>query len=260
MVAPGTADGTQIDPLTKSLASSERSTSYVTDTPLAIDRKKLDNIVAFLDLRLAGGVVPEAVRAEMRAARLATRRNQGSGSVAVVPIIGSISYRMSVLHEASDGTSVQEIQRNFRDAMAESSVSTILLDIDSPGGVVPGIPELADEIFAARSKKRIVAVANTMSASAAYWLMSAATEAVVTPSGEVGSIGVYAMHLDESAALEMKGLKPTFISAGKLRSRAIRRSRWQRGHAPTSKRTWTPFTLCSSDRSRVDGACPSITC
>ena len=188
------------------------------DMPLAIDRKKLDQIVAFLDLRLAGGVVPEATRAEMAAARSRASRGSRSGYVAVIPIVGTISHRIQPMQETSGGISVLEIQREFRTMMAEPSVSTILLEIDSPGGAVPGIPELADEIFAARSKKRIVAVANSMSASAAYWLASAAGEVVVTPSGEVGSIGVYAMHLDESVALEAAGLKPTFISAGKFKT------------------------------------------
>ena len=121
----------------------------LTDTPLAIERKKLENIVALLDLRMSGGVTPEAIRAEMQAARGATRRQQSPRGVGVIPIVGSISHRVNLLHEASGGISVQEIQRNFRDAMAEPGVSTILLDIDSPGGGVDGIPELAEEIFEA---------------------------------------------------------------------------------------------------------------
>jgi signal peptide peptidase SppA len=61
-------------------------------------------------------------------------------------------------------------------------------------------------------------VANTLAASAAYWLASAASELVVTPSGEVGSIGVFAIHEDYSAALDRVGVKVSLISAGKYKT------------------------------------------
>jgi signal peptide peptidase SppA len=93
-----------------------------------------------------------------------------------------------------------------------------VLDIDSPGGSIYGVPELAQEIFAAREKKKVVAVANSLAASAAYWLAAAASEVVVTPSGDVGSVGVYAMHEDISRLLDQEGVTVTFISAGKFKT------------------------------------------
>jgi signal peptide peptidase SppA len=60
----------------------------------------------------------------------------------------------------------------------------------------------------------VTAIANTLAGSAAYWLASQADEVVVSPSGFVGSIGVFARHVDESAALAQEGLKVTLISAG----------------------------------------------
>jgi signal peptide peptidase SppA len=89
-----------------------------------------------------------------------------------------------------------------------------VLDIDSPGGSIAGITELAAEIRSARGAKPIVAVANTLAASAAYWLGSQADQFVVTPSGHVGSIGVYAVHQDVSKMLDEAGVKMTIVSAG----------------------------------------------
>jgi signal peptide peptidase SppA len=93
-----------------------------------------------------------------------------------------------------------------------------VFDVDSPGGTVTGVPELAAEIFAARGKKPIVAVANGMAASAAIWLATAADQVVCIPSGEVGSIGVYCAHQDVSAAMEKAGVSITFIKAGKFKT------------------------------------------
>ena len=47
------------------------------------------------------------------------------------------------------------------------------------------------------------------------YLASQADEIVVTPGGEAGSIGVYAVHEDVSKALENAGVKPTLIRADK---------------------------------------------
>jgi len=135
-------------------------------------------------------------------------------SVAVIPVYGPIAQRMGMFDDICGGASCEAITNSLRAALADDSVSSIVLDIDSPGGTVTGVPELAAEIFAARGKKPIIAVANGMAASAAYWIASAADKLVVTPSGEVGSIGVYTMHQDISQMLKNEGVKVTFIQAG----------------------------------------------
>ena len=79
------------------------------------------------------------------------------------------------------------------------------------------LAELATEIVKARAQKPVVAVANSLAASAAYWIGCSAGEFYVTPGGEVGSIGVWQAHFDYSKALEEEGVKPTLISAGKFK-------------------------------------------
>lgn len=186
--------------------------------PWAMEPRKLRQVASFLMLKAQGLDVPEDVKADVMALRAAARQPRTGNGVAVVPVIGSISYRANMLEEFSGGTSMQMLQRAFRDAVNDPNVGTVVLDIDSPGGSVDGVPEFADEIMAARADKKIIAVADTMAASAAYWIMSAASEAVVTPSGAVGSVGVYMLHVDESKALEAEGVDPTFISAGKFKT------------------------------------------
>jgi capsid assembly protease len=139
--------------------------------------------------------------------------------ISILGVLGVIAQRAAQVDDISGpgGTSVERLTQRFRAALADQAVRAIVLDIDSPGGGVYGVEELAEEIRAARGQKPIVAVANSLAASAAYWIASAADEVVVTPSGQVGSIGVYAAHEDISKFLENEGIKETLIFSGKYK-------------------------------------------
>jgi signal peptide peptidase SppA len=113
---------------------------------------------------------------------------------------------------------VTDFMQSFMAAVADPDVGAIVLDVDSPGGSVDLIPESAARIRAARGTKPILAVSDTMMASAAYYLGSQADEVYVTPSGLIGSIGVYATHYDQSGLNEKAGVKPTLVSAGKYKT------------------------------------------
>lgn len=190
-------------------------------TPWAIQQEKLLAIIEVLNIRASGfRFDAEAIAARLEAA--GGQRKPGpqhsTGLTAVIPIMGVIQHRMNMMSEMSGGTSTQAVSAAFRAALEDDRIKSIVFEIDSPGGSVPGVAELADEIFAARGKKPMTAIANTLAASAAYWLGSQADEFVVTPSGQVGSIGVYGVHQDVSQALENEGVKTTIIQAGKYKT------------------------------------------
>ena len=200
----------------------ERILRAVYAQPWAIQLEKLDAILAFLEVKASGGFTSAEVLAELRAQNAAIQARAksatgGTGAVAVIPIYGTVCHRADLFSEYSGGTSCESIAKQLRAALADPAVSAIVLDIDSPGGPVDGIAELADEIYKARGKKPITAIADTLCASAAYWIGCSATQFVCTPSGMVGSIGVYDVHQDLSKALEMAGEKMTFIAAGKYK-------------------------------------------
>ena len=178
---------------------------------------KLEAIADFIMLKAAGGTLTEA---EISAIRAAAPPPEGTrnGAVAVLPMFGVLRNRTNLLAEMSGGTSVEMLSKQFASLVADPNVSAIVLDIDSPGGSVAGIPEFAAQIAAARDVKPVVAVANTLAASAAYWLGSAASEFVATASAEVGSIGALMVHEDVSAQDAMLGVKTTIISAGKFKT------------------------------------------
>lgn len=139
------------------------------------------------------------------------------GSTAFIPIYGIIAKRASMVNGISmpSGTSIEEIRKDFLYAMNDDKVDQIVLDIDSPGGSVDGVNEMADLIYNARGKKPITAYADGMMASAAYWIGSAADKIFASKSSDVGSIGVYAAVYDWSVAVHNMGVKTEIFKAGR---------------------------------------------
>lgn len=164
-------------------------------------------------VRLTNQEIQEAVgeeRAEMNARLVATQRvNAARAGVAVVPIFGVLVHR-GALDNSSGMTSLELVHAKLRAAVADPDVQTILLDVDSPGGEVAGTPELAE--FIRGIEKPVVACANSMACSAAFWIATAADELVVTPSGEVGSVGVLMIHEDDTEQLAAEGITRTVIA------------------------------------------------
>jgi len=138
-----------------------------------------------------------------------------AGSIAVIPVRGTIVQYAEQLGMCEGGTTTGAISQMLNSALTDDTVGSILLHIHSPGGSVYGVQELADEIRSARAQKPVVAIADSLAASAAYWIGSQASEFYVTPGGEVGSIGVWQAHQDISKYLEKEGVAITLISAGK---------------------------------------------
>ncbi|HEY6568604.1 MAG TPA: S49 family peptidase [Actinomycetota bacterium] len=190
--------------------------------PWAIDPDSLAwaSIMEVLALRSVGQLFSD----EQIAARIAAANNgpRAGGSrqrnVAVIPIYGVISPRQSMMAATSGGTSAASVAADFRAAMKDPEVDGIVFDVDSPGGSVEGVDELAAEIQAARGVKPVAAHANHMAASAAYWAIAGADEIAVSPSGMVGSIGIFTAHDDMTEAQAKLGVKRSVISAGKYKA------------------------------------------
>ena len=190
-------------------------------TPWALSPDRINAYAALLAREYAGklqahrkGPAPDSQSDPQAAAQRAGGAR--SGAIALVGVYGTIMQRASVMSMCDGGTSTQAISQQLRQANADDSISSIILDIDSPGGSVYGVAELAAEIRA--SAKPVTAVANSLAASAAYWLGTAAAEFFVTPGGEVGSIGVWMAHEDWSKAIADSGVDVTLISAGKFKT------------------------------------------
>lgn len=110
--------------------------------------------------------------------------------VAVIDVGGIITPYQNILSMLFGGTNIASIEEQFTQALNDPEISGIMLRVDSPGGLITGVEELASTIAAARGQKPIVAYAYGNAASAAYWIASAADKIVAGPTTMLGSIGV----------------------------------------------------------------------
>ncbi len=180
----------------------------VFNTPLLMTRAKLDAVLSVIMPRLAGANLPLPLD------YATANYDVTPDGIALIPVFGTLVKRTSGLEAQSGLTSYTTISQQLDAALNDQRVNGILLDIDSPGGEVSGIFDLTDQIFAARHNKPIWSVADEEAFSAAY-AIAAATERIYVPrTGGVGSIGVIAMHLDQSKADAKAGLSYDAIYAG----------------------------------------------
>lgn len=180
----------------------------VFNTPLMISRPKLDTIMNVIAPRMQGEPLPFALPPEDR------EYTFSSNGIAVIHVLGTLVRRTIGLEAQSGLTSYVSLEDQLDAALNDASIKGILLDIDSPGGESGGVFDLADKIYAARTIKPIWASVNEDAFSAAYAIAAAAEQIYIPRTGGVGSIGVIAMHLDESKAEEEAGLTYTAVFAG----------------------------------------------
>lgn len=212
-------------------SGSPRALTHIVDAllefPWAIRPSKLSAIVDVVTRRMGGDSLSasdlaqyDSPKPQTLAAPLAAAPPSGGrgGIVAVLPLMGVIMPRVGLLEAMSGAQGLIDFRQQFRGLVRDPDVTAIVLDVDSPGGSVSGVPEMAEEIRAARGKKRVWAVADPTAASAAFWLATQAERFVVTPSGMVGSVGVIAAHEDLSRALEIKGITTTLITSSPFKA------------------------------------------
>lgn len=136
-----------------------------------------------------------------------------SDGVASIDVIGPIQKEASSL----GGTSSVMLRRAVSQAASNDTITSIMLRIDSPGGMTAGTHELAMAVADAAKKKPVYAFIDDLGASAAYWVASQASKVLVNPTGKVGSIGTYMAVADYSGAAEKEGVKVHLIKAGEFK-------------------------------------------
>ncbi len=178
-------------------------------TPLLLARAKLDVILSVLGERVNWPESDLAVPSILKRPSI-----DAPVGIAVIPVVGSLVRRTVGLDPASGFTSYAEIAGMVDAAIADPSVEGIVLDIDSPGGEAGGVFELGERIRAADGVKPVWAIASDTAFSAAYAIGCAASRLLVSRTGGVGSIGVIAMHVDQTARDAQQGYRYTPVTAG----------------------------------------------
>lgn len=163
----------------------------ITGDPWAITETAMHTI---LDIAARQNETPEAVASKLGRELKNTYNVIERDGVAVLPVAGPLFRYANIFTSISGATSYELIARDFRTALDNPQIKAIILDIDSPGGEVNGVSELASMIYEARGTKPIIAYASGDAASGAYWIASAADEIVISETSALGSIGVVGMY------------------------------------------------------------------
>jgi signal peptide peptidase SppA len=139
--------------------------------------------------------------------------------IARIPIGGVLGMKLSPMQKGGGAVDVLDVTKELREAADNPEVHSILLEIDSPGGMAAGIPELADRIRA--EAKPIYAFTQGEAASAAYWLASASDAILATRSAEVGSVGIYVPFADQSRRFHQAGVEVDVIRSGRFKGMGL---------------------------------------
>jgi signal peptide peptidase SppA len=155
---------------------------------------------------------------EAKSAATSATVRAAKGKIGLIRIHGPVQQRMTSELDKAGGTSLEEVGFAFDALMAAPEVGAIVLHFDSPGGSCYGTEEMGDKVYAARGVKKVYAISDSLMCSAAFWIGTAAEVVCCTPGGDVGSVGVYACHVDESKALADEGLTVTMVQAGQFKT------------------------------------------
>ncbi len=145
---------------------------------------------------------------------------KGIKRVATLPVIGVIGKRLNMFNDISGGVSTELLKKDIQQVIDDPSIDAVVLDVESPGGTVDGIRELAEYIFQVRDKKPIVAYVNGEMASGALYIGAATEKITAFDTAGIGSIGVWVGHSDYSKLYENLGIKNTIIRSTKFKAAA----------------------------------------
>lgn len=181
-----------------------RVLSRIKSEPWAITREAMDTI---LEIAQRENDSPQAVAARLGRPLDNTYDAEIRDGVAILSINGPLFRYANVFTIISGATSYDLLARDFAAALENPRVTSILLNIDSPGGEASGCSEFADMIYSARSRKTVAAYVGGSGCSAAYWLAAAAGEIVIADTAILGSIGVVLGITDTRARDEKTGVR-----------------------------------------------------
>jgi signal peptide peptidase SppA len=187
--------------------------------PLLIDPAQAQQI-AERSSELLANIKQDKAGAEMLSALLGSQpKAEKIGKAGVIPIKGAIGHNLMPIEKMLGMVDVNDIRKNIETFEKDPQITHLVFDIDSPGGTVTGVPELADRIRS--SSKETISVTEGQASSAGYWLGSQSKRFVATASASVGSIGVFRIIPDTSKALANMGVSMKVVKAGKYKAMGL---------------------------------------
>ncbi|MEG7535425.1 S49 family peptidase [Vibrio cholerae] len=178
--------------------------------------QRLNNVQQLVDV---DGSVLTASDMKKEAASFSPRRStersyQVVNGIAIVPISGTLVHKYGYIRPISGMTGYDGVDYRIREALSDPEVKAIMLDMDTPGGMVAGCFDLADKIAEWRKVKPIWSLGYDMHCSAGQMIASACSRRLITQTGVAGSVGVIMAHTNIEKMLDQQGVEITLITAG----------------------------------------------
>lgn len=195
--------------LTKIIESVYQKTWLITPSMHESIRRQLENV-------LSGNITMIPDEDEDEKEDKLSLINEGS-MIGIVSVDGIIGKHLSLLETKCGGVDCDSISEQLKNMEEDPNVTSILMYFNTPGGTVSGVPELSSLISEIDKKKKCTAYVDVICASAGFYLASQCSSIFVSPTAELGSVGVYSIYFDESVALSNEGIKVNAIYAGKYK-------------------------------------------
>ena len=196
---------------------------YMTDSAWLVEPGMLEQFCHIVERHIAGDKLSDdeiaaatGGRAGDRQAAITRSFEITADGTAIIPVTGVIAKYSRMVNGSSQprGTSIEQLNKQLAEARADGLVKKIFLHIESPGGSVAGLADFAEQVYQASFEKPVVAFADDMAASAAYWIGSQANVFYGNATAAIGSIGVYTLFVDSSARAAQMGLRFIIVRSG----------------------------------------------
>ena len=139
------------------------------------------------------------------------------GDVGVIKIEGSLIPGEAGWMRYFGITGYADIKAAVLEGLADKGAKSLMIFSNSGGGSVAGVED-AESFIAQVAQHKPMSAYSEFSASAAYWLTSAAGHITTSPTGVNGSLGVIRVVTEYSKAFEKEGVTKTVMRAGRYKA------------------------------------------
>ena len=139
------------------------------------------------------------------------------GDVGVIKIEGSLIPGEAGWMRYFGITGYADIKAAVLEGLADKGAKSLMIFSNSGGGSVAGVED-AESFIAQVAQHKPTSAYSEFSASAAYWLTSAAGHITTSPTGVNGSLGVIRVVTEYSKAFEKYGITKTVMRAGRYKA------------------------------------------
>jgi protease IV len=163
-------------------------------------------------------ITPVSNTSELREISVEQGRTFG-GKIAIIEVEGMlVDDRTGGLLQPSENPLSLFVQE-LNQAESDDDVKAVVLRVNSPGGSVTSSDTMYDALlrFKSRTHKPVIASAQEVAASGAYYVSCGADKIVVSPTSIVGSIGVIFESFDLEDTLGKLGAREVSIKSAPLK-------------------------------------------